>query len=44
MRRQGERWWQTIEWIDVAVLALVGLLLAVFLILGLGVSHPIRMG
>jgi len=43
MRGQRERWWRTIEWSDVAVIGLAGLLVVLFLLLGLGVSHPIRM-
>jgi|JI10StandDraft_1071094.scaffolds.fasta_scaffold236330_3 hypothetical protein len=36
-------WWSAVEWSDVAVIGLVALLLVLFLLLGLGVSHPIRM-
>lgn len=36
-------WWSSVEWSDVAVIFVVGLLFVLFLLLGLGVSHPIRM-
>ena len=42
MRRPGAHWWQAIEWSDIAVIALAGLLIALLLVLALGVSHPIR--
>ncbi len=38
-----KNWWPAVEWSDVAVIGLVALLLVLFLLLGLGVSHPIRM-
>lgn len=43
MTEPGRRWWSSIEWSDIAVIALVILLLSLLLILGLGVSHPVRM-
>jgi len=43
MKRDGERWWRTVEWSDVAVVSLIILMVVLMLMLGLGVSHPIRM-
>lgn len=43
MKRHDDHWWQSVEWSDVAVIGLVCLLVVLFLLLGLGVSHPIRM-
>ena len=43
MRSSVKRWWSEVEWSDVAVIGLVAVLLVLFLLLGLGVSHPIRM-
>ncbi len=43
MKSSVKNWWSAVEWSDVAVIGLVALLLVLFLLLGLGVSHPIRM-
>jgi len=43
MKSSVKHWWSAVEWSDVAVIGLVALLLVLFLLLGLGVSHPIRM-
>ena len=43
MKQPCERWWRTVEWSDVAVVSLITLMIILMLMLGLGVSHPIRM-
>lgn len=43
MKSSVKNWWSAVEWSGVEVIGLVALLLLVFLLLGLGVSHPIRM-